>query len=405
MFADAPGGAGDDHRHVRAALSTLVALLLASACASTPPIATDVTAPAATATSIAIETPPPAERPVPTSPRIAAAPPQARPVAWDIPPSATFPVIKLARGPITITAPPPLTDITATSQVWVQWSQQQLDQWSREYAHLLDRVAAAGRGPEAEQQLVWWHVGGPYLNAVRTWVYGGPVPRIFESRGLTVERVYAKPWGRLALVEARMRLAIHIPGGADATRTLHLRLFLHGQSMWRVLDGYDETAARWPAGDTPRFTAQMLETELPANVASYLHTESFTPGGDHLFAVSRENTRFWALRGTALDDLNARFRAGTLLDRHFEDLTLRVVRFEPATFLGDGVATVRLDGTLVEYDGKGARLAERFSQQLKFLRVPDMSGAAYYAVDAQEDDGSWDSGGDLALGVVDRPHG
>ena len=381
----------------------LVALLVATACAGAP-TATDPTPPTAPASSIAIATSPPSERPElpdPTSPPIAP-PLQARPVAWDIPASATFPVVKLAPGAITITTSPPLLGVTARPHVW---EQQHLEQWSREYAQLLDRVAATGRTAEAEQQLAWWHVGGPYVNVVRNWVYGGPAPRTFESRDLTVERVYAKPWGRLALVEARMTLAIHFPGATDETRRLHLRLILHGQSSWQVLDGHDQAAAGWPAGDAPRFTAQMLETELPANVASYLSTESFTPGGDHLFAVHRENTRFWTLRGAALDELSARFRAGTLLDRHFEGLTLRVVRFEPATFLGDGVATVRLGGTLVEYDGKAARVAERFSQQLKFLRVPDLSGAAYYAVDAQEDDGSWDSGGDLGLGAVDWPHG
>ena len=389
---------------MRVLLPTVVALLVASACSPSASTATDPIAPATPALSIAIETLPPDERPEKPDPTPLpiAPPPQARPVAWEIPASATFPFVKLAPGAITITTPPPLLDVTVRSH---EWEQQHLEQWSREYAQLLTRVAAIGRAPEAEQQLAWWHAGGAYMNVVRTWVYGGPAPRTFESRDLTVERVYAKPWGRLALVEARMTLAIHIPGGADETRTLHLRLVLHGQSMWQVLDGYDQEAARWPAGDAPRFTAQMLETEIPANVASYLSTESFTPGGDHLFAVHRENTRFWALRGAALDELNERFRGGTLLDRHFEDLTLRVVRFEPATFLGDGVGTVRLDGTLVEYDGKGARVAERFSQQLKFLRVPDLSGAAYYAVDAQEDDGSWDSGGDLGLGAVDWPHG
>ena len=389
---------------MRAPLSAFVALLVASACAPSAPTATDPIPPAAPALSIAIETLPLAERPErpdPTPPPVAA-PPQARPVGWDIPPSAMFPIVNLARGAITITTPSPLTDVTARPH---EWHQRQLEGWSREYAQLLDRVAAAGRGPDAEQQLAWWHVGGPYVDVVRAWVYGGPAPRTFESRDPSIERVYATPWGQLALVEARMKLTIHIRGGPDDTRLLHLRLVLHGQSMWQVLDGYDQTAARWPAGDAPRFTAQMFETELPAYVASYLSTESFTPGGDHLVAARRENTRFWALRGAALDELNARFRAGTLLDRHFEDLTLRVVRFEPATFLGDGVATVRLEGTLVEYDGKGARQADHFSQQLKFLRVPDLSGAAYYAVDAQEDDGSWDSGGDLGLAAIGWPHG
>jgi hypothetical protein len=398
-----PGGAAITIRLMRVALSAFVALLAAAACAPSAPTATEPMAPTVPPPAIAIQTPTPTERlewPDPTSQPIAT-PPQARPVAWDIPPSATFPLVKLARGPITITTPSPLVSVIASHT----WEQQHLEQWSRDYAQLLNHVAAIGRSPETEQQLAWWHVGGAYLSVVRTWVYGGPPSRTFESRDLTVERVYAKPWGRLALVEARMRLWMHGAGGAEESRTLHLRLVLHGQSSWQILDGFAEPAARWPSGDAVRFTAQMLETELPGTVASYLWTESFTPGGEHLAPVGRENTHFGALRAAALDELNARFRAGTLLDRHFEDVSLRIVRFDPATFLGDGVVTVRLDGTLVEYDGKGARLAERFSQQLKFLRVPDMSGAAYYAVDAQEADGSWDSGGDLGLGVVDHVHG
>src|SRR5207247_11162544 len=100
----------------------------------------------------------------------------------------------------------------------------------------------------------------------------------------------------------------------------------------------------------------------------------------------------------------ARFAGCRPADRHFADHTLEIRRFDDTTSRGDGVAPVRLAGTLVEVDGKGTKTSQRFTQLLKFYRQSS-AFAVYYPVDAQEDDGSWDSGGDLALGLVDRRYG
>ena len=403
---DGPGGHAPRMRTLR---SAVLLLLLVTGCAP------EAALPAPPAEQPAASTDAPAATPRATEPSTApAAAPSALPTApppQTAPLWAAFPTVRLVPGAFPISAPQPLVEVplgTLTGAIGTRTEQTaQLKQlgewWWSGYVTVLNRVAAADT-PETRSQLAQWHPGKAYADYLRRWLYGPEGTRTFEAGSLEIERILAKPWGRLAMVEARMTLVAH-SSAKDETRTQRVRIVPHAQGMWYVLDGYDERAGRWLAGDAPFYTARTFEAELPAHVASYLQNESYVPGGQKAYAWNGSDTRFWTLRRAAIDELNARFEVGTLVDRHFEGLTLAVVRVDNTTFVGDGVATVRLAGTLVEIDGKGTRTAERFTQLLKFYRQPSAFGAAYYAVDAQEDDGSWDSGGDLAIGLVDRRYG
>lgn len=169
---------------------------------------------------------------------------------------------------------------------------------------------------------------------------------------------------------------------------------------YMVIDLFDRTTGGWLLGNEPRYSAIDLETELPAAASQYLSSESFSPGRDPYSGVIPE-TQFGKIRNDAILALGAVKAAGKVVDRYFENVTATIDRFEPAWFGGDGVVTVRVAGTLVETSATGTqRIA--FVQPLKFFRTPD---GFWTPVDAQEADGSWDSGGDLALAEVARPRG
>jgi hypothetical protein len=93
------------------------------------------------------------------------------------------------------------------------------------------------------------------------------------------------------------------------------------------------------------------------------------------------------------------------VDRHFEGVTTRIVRFDPASYLGDGLITVSVSGRLVEKDGAGTVRQYPFTQQMKFLRSVKNGFVALTVVDQQSTDGSWDSGGELALYANDAEFG
>ena len=321
------------------------------------------------------------------------------------------PSVGLVRAGFSLSRPQPLVEIslaTLSGAIGTRTEQtaqlKQLDQWWwPEYVKLLNRVAS-GDTPEMRSQFAQWHVGTAYGDRLRPWLYGPEGQRTFEAGGLVIDRILGKPWGRLAMVEARMTLIAHIPRVKDQVRVLRVRLIPQPQGSWYVLDAYDEAARRWRAGDAPLYSIAAIEKDLPSYVGGYLWNESYVQGGQKQYPINYTETRFWSARRAAIEELNARFAAGALVDRHFENLTLQILRFDDTTFLGDGVATVRLAGTLVEVDGKGTKTSQRFTQLLKFYRQSS-AFAVYYPVDAQEDDGSWDSGGDLALGLVDRRYG
>jgi hypothetical protein len=224
------------------------------------------------------------------------------------------------------------------------------------------------------------------------------VPRTFVAGGTRVLGGLDRAWGSTAYVDVVVDLLDR--GATEIPIHATLRVRPNGFSF-TIVDLYDDATGRWLIGDQPRYAAVDLAAELPQAVAGYLSSESLAPGRDAFSGLIATETPFGRARNAAILGLNAQRAAGALSERRFDDVEASLVRFEPAWFGGDGVVTVRVTGTLVETTPAGARRVA-FVQPLKFFRTPE---GAWIAIDAQEADGSWDSGGDLALAEVARPHG
>jgi hypothetical protein len=280
------------------------------------------------------------------------------------------------------------------------------------YGELLTNYANLPRLDPAQQsnvrmQFDTWMGSGPLADMVRGWLairYADEVKTV-TIRDFTFERFLAKPWGRPALVEAHFAIVdrSQTASGAPSERRHDVRVRISVATSWTIIDVYDATAGRWVAGDTPRYSPLVLEDEVTRTVGAYLQGESYLQGALVPGGSGRWDTEFWRVRNAAIAELNALFEKGTLRDRHFEDVTARITRFDPATFLGDGVVSVSVTGKLVEIGANDQRRVVTFTQPLRFLR--SYGADVWVAVDAQEPDGTWDSGGVLAISEIDRTFG
>lgn len=208
-----------------------------------------------------------------------------------------------------------------------------------------------------------------------------------------------RAWGSPAFADVTVRAHDH---GPTEDVALSWRMRVQPIGFWyRVIDLFDPASGTWMIGEGPRYSAVELEAELRWAAQAYLGNESYSSFRPSNGNFGGADTAFSRARTKAIDELNRRFATGALTERSFENVTARIERFEPAWFGGDGVVTVMLSGRLVETVAGGQRVTSDFTQRLKFLRTFDF----WTAVDAQEDDGSWDSGGNLALAEVARPHG
>ena len=108
----------------------------------------------------------------------------------------------------------------------------------------------------------------------------------------------------------------------------------------------------------------------------------------------------------SLDKLDASYAKKEFTTRRFEDLTVRISRFEPATFLGDGVVTVVVNGRLVTAASSGPERSTSVTRTLRFYRITrDGLGASWQIVDEQGANGAWLSGGNLELAEIDQDRG
>ena len=245
---------------------------------------------------------------------------------------------------------------------------------------------------------------GPFAEVLKIWALrDASDARKFTASDARILKLYAKPWGRAAYADIAFKL-IETGGAQDSTRDLRLRVTV-GRS-WRAIDAWDTNTARWLVGENPQYSALALESEAPSAVANYLYSESYVAGGNEQFAQRPGLSTFLQARIDALSELNNAFKSHRIVDRHFEGATVKIVRFDPATYLGDGVLTVSVSGRVVVTDGSGTSRETPFTQQMKFLRTVRAGGFANLnAIDQQSTDGTWDSGGDLALYSVDVEFG
>jgi len=396
----------------RLVLALTLAIVVA-ACGTQP----QTVVPSATPTAAASET-------VGATATVAAAPTQAptnapSPVLTPVPkltnPAfAPQPVVHVRSNTFTVATMPALVEGAADER---KTADQIVKAWAPMYLETLDRIRASYTN---ENRLLFdsYVVPGPYSEVVKHSLGGfyGPGSTLAQRKlsltQLTLEHVYAKPWGRVAYVDVYMAYDDTITTAATTTVEPHVvrvRLVNQGGFFMRVLDGFDTVLGRWINGDFPRYSALALESEAPYGVAAVLQAESYVKGentphsGYFGFPL---DTPFAKVRDSAIKALDDQYKRGDFAERRYDAATATILSFEPATFIGDGVATVRLDALLVTVDAAGKSRTAPVTRTLRFYRITrDGVSAGWWIVDEQGANGTSVSGGDLALAQIDVSRG
>ena len=154
-------------------------------------------------------------------------------------------------------------------------------------------------------------------------------------------------------------------------------------------------------GPVAGFDVRALDGEVARQVQNHLSEEQASPGGGR--PISPYNgTAYWDARKAALDQLFNLAERGVLTDRHFEGITAQVTEFTPTSYLGDGLVTVHLSGTLVEVM-RGVRHTYPVDELVRFQRTASAQ-AMWLAVDGN-DGGGWLMHGDYSAAPVSLGHG
>lgn len=238
--------------------------------------------------------------------------------------------------------------------------------------------------------------------------------RKFELAQLTIQHMYAKPWGRVAYIDATLAYTDRITAADGKTSSVQLsqqaRFINQGHGMYKVIDGYDPTLGRWVDGEQPRWSALALEAEAPTQMLWFFQRESYVPGEQYPHAGPPGS--YWLITGfdkawnDSLLKLDASYAKQEFTTRRFEDLTVRVTRFEPATFLGDGIVTVLVNGRLVTAAAGAPERSTPVARTLRFYRITrDGLNVNWQVVDEQGANGAWLSGGNLELAEIDQDRG
>src|SRR5207244_4842543 len=124
-------------------------------------------------------------------------------------------------------------------------------------------------------------VGGAFGKAVAAALVASRTPgvkRTFVLESLRVESVYRKPWGTLALADARVTIADHAVDGSspDQRETGLLRLGGDDRRL-SVSDSWDDAAGRWFNGRIAEDPAGLRQA-IAQPIGWYLRTESWLVG-------------------------------------------------------------------------------------------------------------------------------
>jgi hypothetical protein len=321
------------------------------------------------------------------------------------PPQVAPPKVALVRQAFSFGTLPSPTSATAEE---IETSNQQLAGWTTSFAEMLGGyqwlyTADAQKQLDLKANFERMVAPGPFAEVLKVWAArDAGTARRFTTSDARILKVYAKPWGRAAYADIAFKL-IDSGGAQESTRDLRVRVTV-GRS-WRAIDAWDTTASRWLLGDAPQYSALALESEAPSAVSNYLYSESYVAGGSEQYAQRPGLSTFLQARIDAINDLNNAFKSHQIVDRHFEGTTVKIVRFDPASYFGEGILTVSVSGRVVVTDGSGISRRTPFTQQMKFLRTVRGGFPNLNAVDQQSTNGTWDSGGDLALYAVDIEFG
>jgi len=359
---------------------------------------------------------------IPASPAVPSASPietpnrTSEPLPSD-PPQASAPPVRVVSQTLALASATTLIEVVGPYR---SDTEKALRAWMPFYLEALDKYR---NDPSESNRALFnsMHAPGPYAELIRRFVSpwfgppgGAPHKRVFELRQLTIQHMYAKPWGRVAYIDATLTYVDRITAADGTTSTLERaqqgRWVNQGQGMYKVIDGYDPMVSRWVDGEQPRWSALALEAEAPNAVGYFLQRESYVPGELYPHATPAGgrflNTAFDNAQNESLAKLDASYAKGEFKTRRFDDVSVRVSGFEPATFLGDGVVTVIVSARLVTAPSGASESSTSVTRTLRFYRITrDGLNAFWLVVDEQGSNGAWLSGGDLALAVIDQDRG
>jgi hypothetical protein len=334
-------------------------------------------------------------------------------------PQAAPPAIRIVSQAFTVVTPAPLIEVVgpfrtnaeAELRSWVPNLLQGLDQYRT------DPSASSNRAIFESM-----YAPGPYAELIRrsTESWRGPAPsagetRKFELGQLTIQHMYAKPWGRVAYIDAAMTYADRVTAADGKTSSVPLvqqaRFVNQGHGMYKVIDGYDPILGRWVDGEQPRWSALGLEAEAPNQMWWFFQRESYVPGEQYPHAAPPGGrflvTAFDNAWNDSLARLDANYSSASgFKTRRYEDVTARITSFEPATFLGDGVVTVVVNARVVTAAASGPERSSPVRRTLRYYRITrDGLNANWQAVDELDANGKWLSGGNLELSEIDQDRG
>ena len=389
----------------------LLSILVAAACGQTPSAASRTETPAPS-TSTAAPTPMATVAPSPL--RTPVLTPPAEPSAPAVSP---VPPVRVASPALVVTLLP--APFEASGQIRTD-ATEMFKSWVPQYLQALDRYRANST-PETKIAFENFVTAGPFLEVVRRSLgdlYSGtaqdPQRELVLSEA-TVDHVWAKPWGRPAYVDATIVYDDRTTTAAATKterRTVRLRLVNQGFGFLRVLDGYDTVLGRWINGESPRYSAPALDAEAGDAIGYVLARESYVRGEQYPHSAIANgvpvqlSTPFAKSWEAAINALDEQYKRGDFAERRFDQVTASILTFEPATFIGDGVVTLRVDGKLVTVDKTGASSTTPVTRMLRFYRITrDGTNAGWAPIDEQSKTGAWISGGNLALAEIDQDRG
>ena len=216
------------------------------------------------------------------------------------------------------------------------------------------------------------------------------VERKFAIGSLHVDRYLVKPWGTRAVADATVTILDKAVNGSLPDQTETGRLRLVGDRLF-VVDAWDYASGSWFNGPS-LMTADDLRKEIVWAITAHLGTETWVPGSAPV-GFGDESTAFWRARHAYI----ASFDRAAIASRTFADVTATIERYETFSEIRDGLATVRISGTIATKDSAGRVGGTPFQRTLRVFFgnwIPEV-------VDEQITPGVWLSGGDLALAARD----
>jgi len=219
------------------------------------------------------------------------------------------------------------------------------------------------------------------------------VKRSFVLESMRIEALYKKPWGTQALADVRVTIVDRAVDRSAPDQWESGLLRLSGDRRYSVVDSWDDPRGRWFNGRATDNAAGLRDSVQQA-VGMYLRTESWVVGlPAETYFDGIDATSFQKARRAYL----ATFDRAVTPSRTFVDVTGAVERYDTFADIPDGMATVRIVGSVVTSDAAGRTQRQPISRHVKVFFgnwMPEV-------VDHEVTPGVWLSGGDLALVEID----